>query len=116
MRTEAASVFLLTPDRRELVCHACAGPVDLQGARFDSTKGIAGRAIATGQVQLIRDTRESASFFGEIDEATGFRTRSILCCPSHCCLCRSPTIQYFLSRSCRRNRPTYPHSAGTPSP
>jgi sigma-B regulation protein RsbU (phosphoserine phosphatase) len=81
MRTEAASVFLLTPDRRELVCHACAGPVDLQGARFDSTKGIAGRAIATGQVQLIRDTRESASFFGEIDEATGFRTRSILCCP-----------------------------------
>jgi sigma-B regulation protein RsbU (phosphoserine phosphatase) len=81
LRTEAASVFLLTPDRRELVCHACAGPVDLNGMRIDSTRGIAGRAIATGQVQLIRDTRESTSFFGGIDEATGFRTRSILCCP-----------------------------------
>lgn len=81
MRTEAASVFLLTPDRRELVCHACAGPVDLQGTRIDAARGIAGRAIATGQVQLIRDTRESSSFFSGIDEATGFKTRSILCCP-----------------------------------
>ena len=81
MRTEAASVFLLTPDRRELVCHACAGPVDLLGMRMDSAKGIAGRAIATGQVQLIRDTRESTSFFDGIDAKSGFSTRSILCCP-----------------------------------
>jgi sigma-B regulation protein RsbU (phosphoserine phosphatase) len=81
MQAEAASVFLLTPDRRELVCHACAGPVDLNGMRIDSTRGIAGHAIATGQVQLIRDTRESTSFFRGIDDATGFRTRSILCCP-----------------------------------
>jgi sigma-B regulation protein RsbU (phosphoserine phosphatase) len=81
MKTEAASVFLLSPDRRELVCHACAGPVDLKGMRMDAAKGIAGRAIATGQVQLIRDTRESANFFGDMDAATGFKTRSILCCP-----------------------------------
>lgn len=81
MKAEAASVFLLTPDCRELVCHACAGPVDLNGARMNSAKGIAGRAIATGQVQLIRDTHESPSFFGGIDAATGFKTRSILCCP-----------------------------------
>ncbi len=81
MRTEAASVFLLSPDRRELVCQACAGPVDLKGTRIEAAKGIAGRAIATGQVQLIRDTRESANFFSGVDEATGFKTRSILCCP-----------------------------------
>jgi sigma-B regulation protein RsbU (phosphoserine phosphatase) len=81
MRTEAASVFLLTPDHRELVCHACAGPVDLKGTRMDSGKGIAGRAVATGQVQLIRDTRESDSFYSGIDRKTGFTTRSLLCSP-----------------------------------
>ena len=81
MRTEAASVFLLTPDRRELVCQVCAGPVDLRGTRMDAAKGIAGRAIATGQVQLIRDTRDSPNFFADIDAATGFKTRSVLCCP-----------------------------------
>ena len=36
MRTEAASVFLLTPDRRELVCHACAGPVG--GRRYQQRR------------------------------------------------------------------------------
>lgn len=81
MHTEAASVFLLSPDRRELVCRACAGPVDLKGARMDAAKGIAGRAIATGEVQLMRDARASPSFFAGIDATTGFSTRSILCCP-----------------------------------
>lgn len=81
MRTEAASVFLLTPDRRELICHACAGPVDLKGLRMDAAKGIAGRAIATGEIQLLRDVRQSANFYGAIDAATGFTTRSLLCCP-----------------------------------
>ncbi|MGV3593199.1 MAG: PP2C family protein-serine/threonine phosphatase, partial [Gammaproteobacteria bacterium] len=81
MRTEAAAVFLLTPDRRELLCHACAGPVDLRGLRMDATKGVAGRAIATGDIQLLRDARKSENFHGGIDAMTGFTTRSLLCCP-----------------------------------
>lgn len=81
MRAEAASVFLLTPDRRELVCHACAGPVGLKGLRMDAAKGIAGRVIATGEIQLLRDAHRSANFYGGIDAATGFTTRSLLCCP-----------------------------------
>ncbi|HEY0963943.1 MAG TPA: GAF domain-containing SpoIIE family protein phosphatase [Pseudomonadales bacterium] len=81
MRTEAASVFLLTPDRRELVCRACAGPADLKGMRMDAAHGIAGRAIATGEIQLLRDARNSDNFYGGVDAATGFTTRSLLCCP-----------------------------------
>lgn len=81
LHTEAASVFLLTEDRRELVCHACAGPVQLAGTRIDSGQGIVGRSIATGVVQLIRDTRESEAFYADVDKATGFSTRSLLCAP-----------------------------------
>ena len=81
MNTEAASVFLLTPDGKELICHACAGPVDLNGMRVSADKGIIGAAVQSAEIQLVRDTRESNSFFNAIDAQTGFITRSILCTP-----------------------------------
>jgi len=81
MHTEAASVFLVTPDGTELVCHACAGPVNVRGARVPRTQGIVGAAVNSGEIQLVRDTRDSALFFHEMDQYTGFSTRSILCCP-----------------------------------
>lgn len=81
MHTEAASVFLLSEDGTELVCQACSGPVEVTGLRIATDKGIVGRAVDTGDVQLIRDTRESRSFYGEIDRRTGFTTRSVLCSP-----------------------------------
>jgi sigma-B regulation protein RsbU (phosphoserine phosphatase) len=81
MNTEAASVFLLSPDHEELVCHACAGPVNLKNTRVSADKGIIGAAVQTGTIQLVRDTRESNRFFNAIDQQTGFQTRSILCTP-----------------------------------
>jgi sigma-B regulation protein RsbU (phosphoserine phosphatase) len=81
MHTEAASIFLLTPGSQQLICHACAGPVDLRGVVIENGKGIVGQVVATGEIQLIRDTRENAAFFAGIDGQTGFTTRSILCSP-----------------------------------
>jgi sigma-B regulation protein RsbU (phosphoserine phosphatase) len=81
LHTEAASVFLLTPDNEEVVCQACAGPVNLRGTRIKRDQGIIGRSITTQEVQMIRDTRASTTFFGGIDKRTGFTTRSILCAP-----------------------------------
>lgn len=81
MHTEAASVFLLSADKRELVCHAAAGPVNLRGVRIGYDKGIAGRAVASGEVQLVRDTRATDDFLQDIDKETGFQTRSVLCSP-----------------------------------
>ncbi|HWK53809.1 MAG TPA: GAF domain-containing SpoIIE family protein phosphatase [Hyphomicrobiales bacterium] len=81
LHTEAASVFLLSEDGRELLCHACAGPVDLRGATVPHGEGIMGVAIASGAVQLVRDTREALHFYHQLDETTGFHTRSVLCAP-----------------------------------
>lgn len=81
MHTEAASVFLLTNDRDNLLCRACAGPVNLRGLSVKAGVGIVGTAVTSGKVQLIRDTRQSGQFYGGVDESTGFSTRSILCAP-----------------------------------
>lgn len=81
LRTEAASVFLLDREGRELVCHACAGPVDLRGTRLPLGQGIVGRCVATSSVQLVRDARNASDFHPDIDRQTGFATRSLLCAP-----------------------------------
>jgi sigma-B regulation protein RsbU (phosphoserine phosphatase) len=81
LKAEAASLFLLENDDRELVCKVCVGPVDITGLRLDSNKGIVGRTVWDGSVQMIRDAREEPDFAGFVDEQTGFTTRSILCAP-----------------------------------
>jgi sigma-B regulation protein RsbU (phosphoserine phosphatase) len=81
LSTEAASVFLFSPDRSELVCHACIGPVDVRGMRIPRGEGIIGTALEAGRIQLVRDTRQSPGFYQAFDEATGFTTRSLLCAP-----------------------------------
>lgn len=81
MHAEAGSLFLLEEGAGELVCRACAGPVDLVGLRLDAERGIVGKTVRAGQVQLIRDAREDPDFAGGVDASTGFRTRSILCAP-----------------------------------
>jgi sigma-B regulation protein RsbU (phosphoserine phosphatase) len=81
MNTEAASVFLLTPDHSHLTCRASAGPVNLRGISVEYGKGVIGKSVVTGEVQLIRDTRLSDDFNREVDQQTGFTTRSILCSP-----------------------------------
>ncbi len=78
---EAASVFLLGNDDRELFCKVCVGPVDISGLRIPSTSGIVGRAVIERRTQMIRDTRTEKDFFDAVDEQTGFETRSILCAP-----------------------------------
>ncbi len=40
LSAEAASIFLLSDDRRELVCRACAGPVDITGLRLPTTPAL----------------------------------------------------------------------------
>ena len=79
MCAEAAALFLLEGDN--LVCRACAGPVDIRGLSVQRTRGIVGRAVTSNAPQLVRDVREDPDFLGAIDENTGFVTRSILCTP-----------------------------------
>jgi sigma-B regulation protein RsbU (phosphoserine phosphatase) len=81
LSTEAASVFLFNPDQSELICHACAGPVDVRGMRIPRGQGIIGTALELGRIQMVRDTRQTPGFYQALDQATGFTTRSLLCAP-----------------------------------
>ena len=79
---EAGSLFLLDENGRGIRCHACSGPSDITGTKLSIDEGIIGRAIRTGEIQLVRDVDADPSFSGVVDTQTGFRTRSIMCAPA----------------------------------
>ena len=81
MQAEAASLFLLDSDDRELVCRACWGSHDIIGMRIAADCGIVGRSVASDNCQLVRDVREDPDFAQQVDLQTGFVTRSVLCAP-----------------------------------
>ena len=78
MNAEAAAVFLVDEIAGDIVCRACAGPVDVVGLRVQQGRGIVGRAIAENRVQMVRDTAHDPDYLGD---QRGFHTRSILCAP-----------------------------------
>ncbi len=82
---EAASIFLLDADagadKPELVCRACAGPVDISGMRLPGDTGIIGKTVMTRCCQIVRDVSKDPDFAKHVDAGTGFVTRSILCTP-----------------------------------
>ena len=78
---EAASIFLLENENKELVCRGCAGPVDITGLRLPATAGIVGKTLLSRQCQMVRDVSKDPDFDQNVDEDTGFVTRSILCAP-----------------------------------
>ncbi len=81
MEAEAASLFLLEADDRELVCRACFGPVNIAGLRLAPDTGIVGRSLQANSTQIVRDVRLDPDHARSVDERTGFVTRSILCAP-----------------------------------
>lgn len=78
---EASSIFLLENNKTELVCRDCAGPVNILGLRLPAGKGIVGRTVVTKTAQMVKDVSTDASFTNQVDDETGFVTRSILCAP-----------------------------------
>ena len=79
---EAASLFLRAQDEPDtLVCRTARGPVEVAGLRIAVAEGIVGRAVSRGQPQIVRDVRGDPDFLTEVDQLTGFVTRSILCAP-----------------------------------
>jgi sigma-B regulation protein RsbU (phosphoserine phosphatase) len=78
---EAASIFLLENDDAEIVCHDCAGPVDITGLRLEADTGIVGKTVRDNSVQMVRDVSQDPDFAASVDAGTGFVTRSILCAP-----------------------------------
>jgi sigma-B regulation protein RsbU (phosphoserine phosphatase) len=72
------TLYLIDESRQELWSKVLKG-LELVEIRLPIGKGIAGYVAATGDVQNISDAYLDARFNPEIDEKTGFRTKTILC-------------------------------------
>lgn len=80
---EAGSLFLLgdAGDAPDLTCRACVGEPDITGFRVPHGAGIVGHSVRENQSSLVRDVSADPHFHAQVDEATGFTTRSIICAP-----------------------------------
>ncbi|MBF0193999.1 MAG: response regulator [Magnetococcales bacterium] len=81
MQVEAASLFLLENDNKDIVCRACAGPIDITGLKLPAGKGIVGQTIIKGKPQVVHNVKNNDDFTDSVDKASGFDTESILCSP-----------------------------------
>jgi len=81
MNAQAASVFLYNSKNKKLICRASFGPVDIKGVDVDVNGSIVGMALSTGKCQLIRDAKQDDSYNCQVDQLTGFETKSVLCTP-----------------------------------
>lgn len=77
----AGSIWL----RRDgvLVCHLARGPAGgrLEGLELPFGAGIVGAVAQEGETELVADARSDPRFVHQVDEVTGFETRSILAAP-----------------------------------
>src|SRR5690606_15444749 len=74
------SLFLINPETNELEAVAALG-IDKKVLKFDYRKGIAGSVFTTGVSLNIDTINDNTRFSSEIDEVSGFKTKSIICNP-----------------------------------
>lgn len=83
---ERCSLFIVDRNSDELVAKIFDGEVTphiLKEVRVRKGQGIAGWVAKTGEVINVRDAYSHPLFYKGIDEATGYKTRNILCFPIH---------------------------------
>ena len=80
IHADRASLFLKDKDEPVLTSVVAQG-VDGQPLRFETGRGIAGYAFATGETVNIPDAYADERFNRSIDETTGYRTKSVLTVP-----------------------------------
>ena len=83
LHCRAWSLFVVDPTTRDLVFDMVGGPRArvLTGLRIRAGHGIGGWVASHGKAAVVRDARTDRRFVQEVDEATGLRTRSVLCLP-----------------------------------
>jgi diguanylate cyclase (GGDEF)-like protein len=83
VRCRAWSLFLIDPETHDLVFEMVGGPKSgkLKGLRLRTGHGIVGWVAANGTPALVPEVRRDRRFLHDVDQITGFTTRSILCLP-----------------------------------
>jgi len=79
----AASVVMIDEARSDLWFFTASGGVSdfVRGIRLAAGQGIVGWVIEKGEPALVPDVSQDPRFFGDIDQQTGFITRSVICIP-----------------------------------
>ena len=79
----AASVILQDQVKSDLWVHAASGgvPESVRGIRLAAGQGIVGWVITQGKPALVPDVSQDSRFFSQVDQETGFVTRSVICVP-----------------------------------
>ncbi|MBT8147046.1 MAG: SpoIIE family protein phosphatase, partial [Gammaproteobacteria bacterium] len=80
MDAEAASIFMLNRFD-QLICHGCAGQVDIQDPTLKMGMKVVKRAVDESKVILVKDTSCSDDFIQDESDGSGITTRSIVCAP-----------------------------------
>ena len=80
---EASSIWLVDDDRKSLRLLVNVGTDHdlLSRFRLEFGQGIVGRVVETGRPMHSNDVPNNPYHYREVDEQTGFKTRSILCVP-----------------------------------
>ncbi len=80
MQADRSSLFLVDRERNELWSKIAQG-LAVREIRIRIGTGIAGYVAQTGATVNIQDAYADPRFHQETDQRTGYRTRTILCCP-----------------------------------
>jgi len=82
-QVEAGSLLLLDEDAQELVFVTTwlGSEEPLRGLRLKLGQGIAGQVALLREPAIVNDAYNDSRFYSEVDQSTGFVTRSILCVP-----------------------------------
>lgn len=79
---QRASLFLINPETNQLQAIAAMG-IEKEKLKFDYRHGIAGSVFTTGVSLNIDTEKDETRFSDEIDNQSGFKTKSIVCNPIH---------------------------------
>jgi len=78
LEADRATLFIIDEEHREMWSKVATGQEEI---RVSLDAGIAGRVAGTGQAMNVPDAYSEPLFNRTVDEATGYRTRSLLCMP-----------------------------------
>lgn len=81
IQAEAGSVFLVEEGSHDLVCRICQGPKDISGVRVPFGAGIVGYVAQSRQIDVTTDVKQDKRHYGQIDEQSGFTTKSMISVP-----------------------------------
>jgi GAF domain-containing protein len=82
-KAETSSLLLLDEEAGELTVEVATGAPGeaVMRTQVPAGQGIAGWVVENGEPAIVDDPRSDERFYGDIDEKTGFETRSILAVP-----------------------------------